>query len=164
MNAENFRHAYDYHYTVNRRIWDKSIMSLTDEQFLHDLPYSIGSIRNQVVHMMSIEQRWFSGLRSVDLPDFLNPEDFPDRESVRSMWDKVEMEIRAYLGGLSDTNLQEAFDEHIIKWQILFHVLNHATDHRAQILAMLNTLGAPTFPQDYIYFVWGVDPSILREG
>lgn len=163
MNADNFRDVYNYHYLVTRRIWDKSIMTLTDEEFTKDLPYSIGSIRNQTVHMMSIEQRWFSGFRAVALPDFLNPEDYPDREAVRSNWDRVEMEIRTYLEGLSDAMLQEAFDESTQKWQILFHVLNHATDHRAQILAMLNSLGAPTFAQDYIYYVWGVDPSLPRQ-
>jgi uncharacterized damage-inducible protein DinB len=30
-----------------------------------------------------------------------------------------------------------------------FHVLNHGTDHRAQILAALAALGVTTFPQDF---------------
>lgn len=161
MNADNFRHAYDYHFTVNRRIWDKSITTLSDEQFLQDLSYSIGSICNQTVHMMSVDQRWFSGLRGVDLTDHLDPTDFPDRQAVRTYWDNVETVIRDYLDGLTDEDLQKPFDR-FQRWQVLLHVINHGTDHRAQVLAMLNSLGAPSFPQDYIYHVLGIDPSEPR--
>ena len=162
MNAENFRHAFDYHFTFSRLIWDKSITTLSDGQFLQDLPYSIGSIRNQTVHMMSVDQRWFSGLRGVDVTDHLDPISFTDRESVRSRWDSIEAVIREYLNGLIDDDLQKPFNQFQI-WQVLLHVINHGTDHRAQVLAMLNSLGAPSFPQDYIYFVMGVDPSEPRK-
>ena len=77
MNADNFRKLYQYHFTLNRRVWDRCIVPLSDEQFTRELPYSIGSIRNQTVHMASIDERWFSGLRGVDLPNFL------DRRSSR---------------------------------------------------------------------------------
>lgn len=46
MNADGYRKLYDYHFTVNRRIWDKCIVSLSDEQFEQALVYSIGSIHN----------------------------------------------------------------------------------------------------------------------
>jgi uncharacterized damage-inducible protein DinB len=39
-------------------------------------------------------------------------------------------------------------------WQILAHVANHGTGHRAQILRLLDDLGAPTFDQDLIIFLW----------
>lgn len=39
--------------------------------------------------------------------------------------------------------------------QMLLHVINHGTDHRAQLLKMLNEQGIETFPQDYIFFALG---------
>jgi uncharacterized damage-inducible protein DinB len=33
------------------------------------------------------------------------------------------------------------------------HVINHGTDHRAQILAMLNQLGGETVEQDLIFYL-----------
>jgi uncharacterized damage-inducible protein DinB len=39
-------------------------------------------------------------------------------------------------------------------WQILLHVANHGTDHRAQLLRILNDVGVKTFPQDYIIYTW----------
>ena len=39
-------------------------------------------------------------------------------------------------------------------WQILLHVANHGTDHRAQLLRLLNDMGVQTKPQDYIFYVY----------
>jgi uncharacterized damage-inducible protein DinB len=40
------------------------------------------------------------------------------------------------------------------RWEILAHVVNHGTDHRAQILSLLFQLGAPTVEQDLILYLW----------
>lgn len=154
MNANQFRQLYDYHFALNRRVWEHSISGLTDEQFLQDGGYSYGSPHHQTVHLMSVEQRWFAGLRGDAVPDFLDPADYPDRAAVRAAWDEIEGEIRTTLAGLTDERLGEQFAEQLQVWQVLFHVLNHATDHRAQLLATLHQLGAPTFPQDYVHFVF----------
>lgn len=156
MNADAFRHLYEYHFTINRKIWDQCIVGLTDEQFTRPSEYSMGSVRNQVVHMMNIDDRWFSGLRGVEVPGFLNPVEFPERPLIRDRWDAVEANMRDYLGGLHDKMLFEhPFGDAITRWQVLIHAVNHGTDHRAQLLALLNGLGVETFPQDYFYFMIG---------
>ena len=38
--------------------------------------------------------------------------------------------------------------------EVLIHVVNHGTDHRAQILARLHELGAPTLEQDLMLYLW----------
>lgn len=155
MNADYFRRLYEYHITTNRKIWDESISTLTDEQFITSIDYSLGSIRNQVVHLMSVDERWFAGLRKVELPHFKNPVDYPKREKIRNTWDIIEAEMQTYFKQLSSEELMEPFPDllHMQKWEILLHVANHGTDHRSQILAGLYQLGAPTFPQDYFFFV-----------
>ncbi|HEX2621594.1 MAG TPA: DinB family protein [Phototrophicaceae bacterium] len=150
MHADQIRELYEYHFSTNRRLWDTSVMTLTDEQFSEDLAYSLGSIHNQCVHLMSIDERWFSGLRGEDLPDFLKPADFPTRETVRLYWDSVEAKMRGYLDALTDEAVAGMLDD-IPVWVVLQHVLLHGMDHRAQMLAMLHRLGAPTFAQDLIY-------------
>ncbi len=39
-------------------------------------------------------------------------------------------------------------------WQVILHVVNHGTDHRAQVLRVLHDIGAPTFNQDLIIHLW----------
>jgi len=158
MNADAFRHFYNYHFAENRKLWETYIPLLTQEQFTRDLGYSLGSVRNQLVHLMSVDDTWFSGLRGVEIPEPLNPAHFENRDDIRSYWDNVERSMVAYLEGLRDDMLFDKplqdEDKALVLWQVLLHVVNHGTDHRAQILCMLNKLGVKTASQDYIFFVY----------
>ena len=158
MNANAFRHFYDYHFTENRKIWDSYVTPLSHEQFTQDVDYSHGSVRDQIVHLISADDTWFSGLRGVVIPEPLNPADFHDRESIRAHWDNVEQNMRDYLAELRDDMLfdkpLDGEDKDLILWQVLLHVANHGTDHRAQLLRLLNDLGLKTTSQDYIFYVY----------
>lgn len=152
MNANHLRQLYDYHFAANHKLWDHSIARLTDEQFKQKHPYSVGSVRNQAVHMLNVEHSWFCGLRGLAAPGWANPVHLPDRARVRARWDEVEAGMRIYLTGLADEELDRPGSEGLAVWQVLFHVLNHGTDHRAQLLSMLIYLEAPTFAQDYVLY------------
>ena len=158
MNADAFRHFYDYHFAENRKIWDTCIMSLSQEQFTQPCTYSIGSVRNQIVHLMSVDEAWFSDLRGVEIPQGLDPAHADDRKFIRAYWDTVEQTMRDYLAALRDDMLFEkplhGEDKDLILWQVLLHVVNHGTDHRAQLLRLLNDLGVKTEAQDYIFYVY----------
>jgi len=159
MFVEVIRHFYGYHFAENRSLWDNYVMSLSQEQFTQPVAYSMGSVRNQIVHMMSVDDIWFSGLRGLEIPDWLNPDDFNDRGRIRAHWDTLEQTMRAYLADLRDETLfekpfSEGEDENLITWQVLLHVVNHGTDHRAQLLRVLFDLGVKTSSQDYIFYVY----------
>jgi uncharacterized damage-inducible protein DinB len=158
MNANAFRQFYDYHFSENRKTWDSYVMQLSDEQFMQPVDYSRGSVRDQILHLISCDDAWFSGLRGVEIPEDLNPADFQNRESIRAHWDKVEQTMRDYLAQLRDDMLLdkplEGEDKDLILWQVLLHVTNHGTDHRAQLLRLLNDLGVKTMYQDYIFYVY----------
>jgi hypothetical protein len=66
MDATAFRHFYDYHFVENRAISDATT-PLALEQFTQPMTYSHGSIRNQIVHLMSVDNAWFSGLHGNDV-------------------------------------------------------------------------------------------------
>ena len=159
MNTDRFRHLYEYHFALNRKLWDECIVPLTDEQFTRKVEYSIGSVRNQAVHMLNIDDRWFSGLRKEPVPGFLNPVHFFKRDIIREKWNGIEARMQSYLKDLRDDDLTTqpfmAQDKDpTALWQILLHIANHGTDHRAQLLRILNELGVKTFPQDYIIYTW----------
>jgi uncharacterized damage-inducible protein DinB len=159
MNANAFRHFYEYHFAENRKLWDSYVTSLTYEQFTRDVGYSHGSVRNQIVQLMSVDDLWFSELRNVGPSEPPPPADEDDRESIRTHWDGIEQRMRAYLAGLQDEMLfakpirEPEDDKDLIVWQVLLHVANHGTDHRAQLLRLLNDLGVKTTSQDYIFYV-----------
>jgi hypothetical protein len=41
-------------------------------------------------------------------------------------------------------------------WGVLVHLVNHGTDHCAQILRTLYDFGAPTFDHDLIFHLWSI--------
>jgi uncharacterized damage-inducible protein DinB len=160
MNAHAFRHFYDYHFAENRKIWDSYVTQLSHEQFTQHVGYSHGSVRDQIVHLMSVDEGWFSELRGVEPSESFPPANFDDRESIRAHWDSVEQSLRDYLAALRDDMLfdkpieEPEEDKDLIVWQVLLHVANHGTDHRAQLLRLLNDLGVKTTSQDYIFYVY----------
>ncbi len=159
MNADAFRHFYNYHFDENRKIWDQYIPLLSQEQFTQEVGYSHGSLRNQLVHIMRADNTWFCELRGIDVPKDFDPADFDDRQVLRARWDSVEQAMRDYLANLRDDMLftkpfPAGEDENLIVWQVLLHVVNHGTDHRAQLLRLLHDLGVKTTSQDYIFYVY----------
>ncbi len=134
-------------------------MALTPDQFVQKIDYSIGSVRAQCVHMLNVDESWFRDLQGLPDKGWYNHVHLgKNREKVRATWDQVEIMMRGYLDTLTDERLHERYAEFAI-WEVLFHVLNHGTDHRAQLLSALHQLGAPTFPQDYAFFAKGIDTS-----
>ena len=159
MNAQAFREYFDYHFAENREIWDSYIVALPQEQFIQNIDYSIGSVRNHLIHLMNVDEAWFSGLRGVQEPEFLDATTTNNRDIIRAHGDRVENNVRDYLANLQDdmlfTNpLADEEDKDLVLWQVLLHIINHGTDHRAQVLRLLNDLGVKTAPQDYVFYLY----------
>jgi uncharacterized damage-inducible protein DinB len=156
-SLEIVRTMTDYNYTWQRKVWD-SIMTLSDEQFLADIPYSHGSLRNHMVHLANTDSGWLRGLKGE--PDArarrYNPEDYVVRESVRAICEQAAGEVTAYITALTEADLDHQPDGMpMTVGQTLLHLVNHGTDHRAQVLRALHDFGAPTFDQDLVFYFLG---------
>jgi uncharacterized damage-inducible protein DinB len=160
MNAAAFRHFYAYHFAENRKIWDRYASQLSHEQFTQPVGYSHGSVRDQIIHLVNVDDIWFSELRGVEPSEPLPSANGDDRDIIRAHWDMVEQHMRDYLAELRDDMLfdkpieEPEEDRDLIVWQVLLHVVNHGTDHRAQLLRLLNDLGVKTAYQDYVFYAY----------
>jgi uncharacterized damage-inducible protein DinB len=141
MKPNEIKQIFDYSYWAFERVWE-CISQISDEQFLEGIDYSTGSIRNMVIHLMGGNRNWMSRLRDTDMPPRLVVGDF-DSISAEQLDGKVEWELLSQ--GMKSTNS---------RWEILLHLANHGTDHRAQILALLHHhFHVKTIEQDMIYFL-----------
>jgi uncharacterized damage-inducible protein DinB len=159
MNADAFRHLYGYHFAENRRLWEGCVTILSDEDFALPSTYSRGSVRDQVIHLLSVDDAWFSELRGDPMPQDPDAASIADRRLIRAAWDEVEGRMRDYLARLRDEMLDtrpfaEGEDADLRLWQVLLHVVNHGTDHRAQLLRQLHDLGVRTDSQDYVFYAY----------
>ncbi len=153
-SLELVRSLIDYHLALTRRVWEV-IERITEEQYLADDAYSRGSIRNLMVHLASTDRRWLSGLKEQPDVGHLQPEEYPTRAAGRALFENVARELADYAAALTEAGLeQNARDIPSPRWQVLVHMVNHGTDHRATVLQKLTALGAPSFGQDYIFWAW----------
>ncbi len=166
ITLDAIRSLYAYNDAQHARIW-ASIDTLSDAQFVQHVPYSIGSLRNHIVHLASVDQRWLARVTGAPVPDRLVYDDYPTRDAARAVWDATREDVRAALDRLTEADLArdltyqirrvdppQTVDTTTAVWQILLQVINHGIDHRAQMLRILHDFGAPTFEQDYIIHLW----------
>ena len=165
MDKQHFAQLYTFNDWANRQVW-ACVMQLDDAAFRQELDYSIGSIFIQMVHTMGVEYWWLHYLRTGEAK-FLNPDDFPDRTSIRTRWDEIDAVNRAYIATLTPDELArevrpawwEEGKRAITVREALTQVALHSMDHRAQTLAMLHKLGAPTVGQDFLRFLHDPQPE-----
>ena len=78
-------------------------------------------------------------MRGVEIPEILIRRTFPRGRAFVRIGISVEKNMRSYLAELTGRNLiretvKNGEDKDLIVWQVLLHVANHGTDHRAQLL------------------------------
>jgi uncharacterized damage-inducible protein DinB len=162
MNKQDVLRLFEYNVWANHKVWGW-VVALSEEQFNRPSDYSIGSVHKQIVHMMDAESVWLARVRGAAPEIFHDAAVFPTRESIRSRWDNVESAWWTYLNGLPDGAIQGT-SEYISRtdgklyrtpvWESLMQIINHSTDHRSQILALIYQLGGQTGPHDFIYYTW----------
>jgi len=150
----------DYHYWARDRLLD-AVGSLSPEQFTKDLGNSFGSVRDTLAHIHAAEWIWLARWQG-ESPTSLPPADrFPDLASVRAGWREHEATLRAFFEGVDEAGLGRVVQYRMNNgmtgasplWQMLQHVVNHATYHRGQVTTLLRQLGAtPPKSQDLIAF------------
>jgi uncharacterized damage-inducible protein DinB len=150
----------DYHYWARDRLLD-ALEPLTLEQLDRDTGSSFKSIRETLVHIYAAEWAWYSRWQGNSPTALLPSDQFPDLASVRRAWSEHEGKMRAFLEGLDEDGIARAFDYKLLSghtgsspfWQMLQHVVNHASYHRGQVTTMLRQIGAqPAKPLDMIAY------------
>jgi len=160
VNLADLKNLLDYHYWARDRLLD-AIEPLTPEQFTRDLGSSFRSIRDTVAHTHAAEWAWYSRWVG-DSPTALLPNDrFADVAAVRKAWIDLEAQVRGFIDRGGEAGVTEVIDYKLLNgsegsspiWQMLQHLVNHASYHRGQVTTMLRQIGAqPGKPMDMIAY------------
>ena len=151
VTLRDLRTLLDFHYWARDRMLD-ALEPLTHEQLTRDMGSSFRSLRDTAAHIYSAEWAWHSRWRGTPPPAPLSPDLFPDVATLRAAWSELEVQMRAYLDGLDDAGVDRVIAYTLFSgaagatpfWQMLQHVVNHASYHRGQVTTLLRQLGAPT--------------------
>jgi uncharacterized damage-inducible protein DinB len=165
MNSQDLQTMLDYHYWARDRALD-ALDALTPEQYNRDLGNSFKSIRETTTHVYAAEWAWYSRWHG-ESPTALLPADrFPDLAALREAWTELEQKMRTFVRGLDEAGVNRVIEYKLLSgqagasplWQMVQHVVNHASYHRGQITTMLRQLGAqPAKSMDMIGYFRGLE-------
>jgi uncharacterized damage-inducible protein DinB len=151
MNLQDLRTLLDYHYWARDRMFE-ALDALTPEQATRDLGGSFSSIHDTVAHLYAAEAAWYARWQGDSPAALLTGAAFPDLAAVRRAWAEHESRMRAFLEELGDAGITRVMAFKMLTgqpasspfWQMLQHIVNHASYHRGQVTTMLRQLGAQT--------------------
>jgi len=149
MTLTDLQTLVDYHYWARDRLLE-AIEPLSAEQWRRDLGSSFKSIHEKVAHIYAAEWAWHQRWQGNSPTALFPAEKLPDVASVRRAWSELEAKVRAFLAGLGEAGITRVFEYRLLNgsegsspfWQMLQHVVNHASYHRGQVTTMLRQLGA----------------------
>lgn len=151
MTAEQVGRHLRYSGWASRRLLDAA-MKLEPEQRTRDLSVSHKSVLETLAHIHRADRTWFS--RVVD------PAVQTSSAGLEHEWPAIQKRWEEWADSLTDADLARVvwykaadgrpYDTPV--WQIVMHVVNHATLHRGQVMAMLRQLGVQPPPTDLIFY------------
>lgn len=161
MDVQTLRTLVEYTQQANHKVW-ACIDELSEEQFLQAHDYSRGGIYEQTFHMMASD--WYMPNLDAIVAGKATPpkkEDFTTWVAIKDEWKKIDADINATLDTMTAVDLQEMVKTPVRKelaletprWEMWMSYINHNTNHRAQVLAHLHQLGAPTVEQGYFFYL-----------
>ena len=160
MNASDIRFLFDYTYWANARILNAA-GRLSGEQFIAPGNLSFGGVRGTLVHAFGAEYLWRKRTQDGISPASMPPEsEYPSLVALRTQWEAEERLMRAYLGSLTDQALLQTFhyknmqgqEYESVLWLVLTHLVNHGTQHRAEVAVLLTDFGQSPGDVDLILF------------
>lgn len=145
MKSENILETiFSHHLWANLVIFDLCC-ELTDEQLDAKIPGVYGTIRETLNHIMRAENSYYSRIKTggpSNQPD--NTLDLPIRE-MRNKITKTGKGLIEWAPQVKDSDLVElnwdGYPKEVPKSIILNQAINHATEHRSQIMSILTQIG-----------------------
>ena len=160
MTLEGIRSLLDYHYWARDRLL-AAVEPVTDEQRTRDMGSSFRSIHDTLVHLVAAEWAWYSRWNGVSPTSLSQAGAFPDFATIRERWRALEPQVRAYVEAAGSGGLDRVYEFKSLAgvegraplYQMVQHVVNHASYHRGQVTTLLRQVGAaPPRSLDLIAF------------
>ena len=152
MQADEIRFLFAYDHWATRQLLgvldglDPALWARADVVGERDL----GSI---LVHHLGASQRWRIGLETQGTEEGPEPElePLPTIDELRERWEAEWAAVDAWLPTLTD-DVVAYVHEGVPIWQMLVHVVNHGTQHRAEAAALLTAQGRTPGELDLINY------------
>lgn len=157
--AETLRTQLHYTAWASARLVEAA-SQLTEKELTHDFGTADKSVLGTLVHTFAADRVWIHRVMGTATGPFLDPAKDMHLSVLQNDWPMVlerwgrwasELDDAAAKTEISYTALDgKAFTSPV--WQIVLHVVNHATHHRGQAAGMMRTMGHPPPSLDMIRY------------
>lgn len=149
---------FDYTLWASSKLLDAA-GRLSEEELTRDLNVSHTSLLGTLQHIYYADRIWLARLEG-RVGQFADPEPGPNVAALKEHWPVVIKGLRDFVElapeGLFDEELHfkrlNGDQQHMEHWKVLLHIVNHATLHRGQVMAMLRQLGHVPPGTDYLFY------------
>lgn len=147
------------HYTAwaSARIVE-AVAALTPEELTRDHKSADKHVLGTLVHVYAADRVWLRRIEGAPPGVFVEPERDMHLTVLQYDWPALLERWQAWAASLVDPNALAHYQDlqgrpHATPlWQIVLHVVNHATHHRGQAAAMIRAMGHTPPPLDLIRY------------
>ena len=148
-----------YNFWADERILDACAGLAADDLTWPQVPDpGWGSLRGILVHALDAEVGWRAVLQGQDAAFLLAETDFDDVGSLREHWAAERDAWLAFAAGLNDEQLNQTtgvvHDQGMAAWQVILHIVNHGSQHRAEAAAILTGYGRSPGELDFDVYLF----------
>lgn len=144
---EYLRQLIGYHAWADSTLFE-CIDKLSETAYAENLHASMGGVRGTAVHMYGAEAIWLSRLKGISPALMASEKDFPTWAPLRTAWERSTGELCTLVESFTEHTVQQPVAYRTLRGEtysntrahILCHLVNHATYHRGQIVAMIRQL------------------------
>jgi uncharacterized damage-inducible protein DinB len=141
MRADEIRFLFAYDRWATRKVL-LALGGLDPDAWTRTDVLGDRGLGNILVHHLGSSQRWrslFEG-RAIDESLRLELEPLPTIDDLRARWEAEWSAVDPWLRTLTEDSVAKV-QEGVPVWQLLVHVVNHGTQHRAEAAALLTAEG-----------------------
>lgn len=122
---------------------------IDDAQWNQEIISSFSSIQETVLHIISAENIWLQRFNKATKTVWLQNEFKGKKQEHINLWIKTSADLKSFIDNLNEDELYTNLDFKRINgeaysmpfYQLIAHVVNHATYHRGQLVTMLRQTG-----------------------
>jgi uncharacterized damage-inducible protein DinB len=148
MNKQDIVWLVNYHNRANTKIFDMAAQ-LSEDELMRANAFDLDTAFQSLRHMVDVDWSWRQFcITHAPIRDFLwDKVPMTNFTELYAAWKQDSEELQAYVQGLDDAGLETEIvlnaekGEIVPVWQVLAHVVNHGTQHRAEIARYLTVCG-----------------------
>lgn len=157
-SADTLRLHLDYSAWASNRMLDAA-SKLNEQELGRDFKTSDKTVAGTLAHAFAADRVWLGRIQDNPPASFIDDKD-RQLDVLHREWPALHQRWKEWAAPLSDQDVLTKISYKDLKgnayqtplWQILLHVVNHATHHRGQVSGFLRTMGHTPPPLDLIAF------------